>query len=108
VVQGLPRSSSEISYTGHLKIIPFLGRVQLNQLLNQSKIVICRSGYSSIMDLEQLQNPAIFIPTPGQTEQIYLAQKLSKQNRYTYLFQRALTQAKLIKALERLSPPAIF
>ena len=34
---------------------------------------MCRSGYSNIMDLSRLQKKAILIPTPGQTEQEYLA-----------------------------------
>ena len=35
--------------------------------------MICRAGYSSIMDLVALRKPALIIPTPGQTEQEYLA-----------------------------------
>ncbi|MEF8811311.1 MAG: glycosyltransferase [Bacteroidales bacterium] len=48
-----------------------------------SGIVICRSGYSSIMDLMALGKRAILIPTPGQTEQEYLAEYL-KERGYFY------------------------
>jgi predicted glycosyltransferase len=47
--------------------------------LTTSKIVICRSGYSSIMDLMESGRSAILIPTPGQTEQEYLAGYLGKK-----------------------------
>jgi uncharacterized protein (TIGR00661 family) len=49
---------------------------QLNGLLNRSKYVICRSGYSSIMDLLILGVRATLIPTPGQPEQEYLGSRL--------------------------------
>ena len=39
--------------------------------------VICRAGYTSIMDLVLLQKKAMIIPTPGQTEQEYLAAYLA-------------------------------
>lgn len=47
---------------------------KLTQLIAESRVVVCRSGYSTLMDLHQLQkNNLILIPTPGQTEQEYLA-----------------------------------
>jgi UDP-N-acetylglucosamine transferase subunit ALG13 len=49
---------------------------QLQGLLADGAIVVCRSGYSSIMDLLAMGKRAILIPTPGQTEQEYLAQHL--------------------------------
>ncbi len=45
----------------------------LELLIDRSEYVICRSGYSSIMDLFRKKQKAILIPTPGQIEQIYLA-----------------------------------
>ena len=52
---------------------------QLEQALNESDIILCRSGYTSIMDLAKLNKKAFFIPTPGQYEQLYLAKKLKKE-----------------------------
>ncbi|MBU8892934.1 MAG: hypothetical protein KOO66_09155 [Bacteroidales bacterium] len=49
---------------------------KLLSLINKSEIIVCRSGYSSIMDLIALNKKAILVPTPGQTEQEYLAQYL--------------------------------
>ena len=42
-------------------------------------MIFCRSGYSTIMDLSKLGKKAILIPTPGQTEQEYLAKHLKKR-----------------------------
>lgn len=51
----------------------------LNETIEQSEIIISRSGYSTVMDLAKLGKKAIFIPTPGQTEQIHLADELMKR-----------------------------
>ena len=47
--------------------------------LNQSNVIISRSGYSTIMDLLALGKKAFFIPTPGQNEQEYLAEICEKK-----------------------------
>ncbi|HKJ06304.1 MAG TPA: glycosyltransferase [Flavobacteriaceae bacterium] len=50
----------------------------LETAILQSEVVLARSGYTTIMDLAVLNSNAFFIPTPGQTEQIYLAERLCK------------------------------
>ena len=54
----------------------FMNSRQLEQTFNESETVLCRSGYTTIMDLIKLEKKAFFIPTPGQYEQEYLAKKL--------------------------------
>lgn len=71
-VQGCNKSVEQLS--DNLRTIAFLGSSELHYLLIEAKVVICRAGYSSIMDLVALQKTACLIPTPGQTEQEYLAQ----------------------------------
>ncbi len=56
-----------------------LAATQLQKILLSSAYVVCRSGYSSIMDLCVLRKKAVFIPTPGQAEQEYLATYLAAQ-----------------------------
>ena len=47
---------------------------ELSQLILNATTIICRSGYSTLMDLQHLQKKNyIFVPTPGQDEQEYLA-----------------------------------
>ena len=57
----------------------FMNSRQLEQTFNESEMVLCRSGYTTIMDLVKLEKKAFFIPTPGQYEQEYLAEKLEKE-----------------------------
>lgn len=59
--------------------VDFLGAEELKRAFLSSKIIVARSGYSTIMDLAATGSKAILIPTPGQTEQEYLAQYLLQQ-----------------------------
>jgi len=65
---------------GNLTIKSHLDAMSLNKVISQSKLIICRSGYSTVMDLSKLDKKAILIPTPGQTEQEYLASYYMKKN----------------------------
>jgi UDP-N-acetylglucosamine:LPS N-acetylglucosamine transferase len=51
----------------------------LEKALNESELIVSRSGYTTIMDLAKLNKKAFFIPTPGQFEQEYLAKRLTEQ-----------------------------
>ncbi len=68
------KSKDNIHYFSHLN------SNELFKIMCRSKRIICRPGYSTIMDLSALQKPAHFIPTPGQTEQEYLAKLHGKEN----------------------------
>ena len=65
----------------------FMNTRQLEQTFNESEMVLCRSGYTTIMDLAKLEKKAFFIPTPGQFEQEYLAEKLEKEGLVPYALQ---------------------
>ncbi len=74
VILGKPEDTGkDYSYPG-LQAYSFKNRKEVNALLNRAKIVVCRSGYSSTMDMVSLKKPALMAPTPGQTEQEYQAE----------------------------------
>lgn len=79
IVRGLPLSPSHIPYTDMIKVFNHLPAAALNTAMQEAEYVICRSGYSSVMDIASLQKKSILIPTPGQTEQEYLADYLTKK-----------------------------
>lgn len=57
---------------------------ELQQAFGESKLVISRSGYTTIMDLAKMEKKAFFIPTPGQYEQGYLAKRLQRKGMVPY------------------------
>jgi uncharacterized protein (TIGR00661 family) len=85
VVRGLPNEKQEVTNKKQeVKIFNHLRTEKLQQFITKSKMVVCRAGYSSIMDLITLNKKAILVPTPGQTEQEYLANyHLDQGNFYT-------------------------
>jgi uncharacterized protein (TIGR00661 family) len=72
LVQGKP-TESFFYQSPKLQIVNHLKSEQLCYCIKNTPVVISRSGYSSIMDFIALNKHAIIIPTPGQTEQEYLA-----------------------------------
>jgi len=72
-------SKLNIPKPDNLTIIDLADSKTLNDLLLKARHIICRSGYSSIMDLLALKRTAFIVPTPGQTEQELLAKRLSEQ-----------------------------
>jgi len=83
LVRGLPGSAEndDINSISNSRVTPVdhLSATALNQVIQQSKMIISRSGYTTIMDLVKLQQKAILVPTPGQTEQEYLAAYLMEK-----------------------------
>ena len=75
IVQGLPEDDLRLAeHKDGVDYIPHLPTELLQWYMQEAKEIVCRSGYSSIMDLCTIGRKAHLIPTPGQTEQIYLAE----------------------------------
>lgn len=74
IVQGLPQAEKKSKQIGGIILVSHLPDDELAAVLLGAKKIICRSGYSSIMDLDALNclRKTEFVPTPGQTEQEYL------------------------------------
>jgi UDP-N-acetylglucosamine transferase subunit ALG13 len=76
LVRGLPRGEAKREVNAQMEIVNYLSSNELQAAIEDSGIIISRSGYSSIMDFTRLGGHFIFVPTPGQTEQEYLAKQL--------------------------------
>lgn len=78
VVGGKPELHTIKRVDGQIEIQNFMDSVELNKAISSADFVLCRSGYSSILDLAALSRSALLVPTPGQTEQEYLADRFSR------------------------------
>lgn len=78
-----------------LEVYNFMQTNDLEEALNYSEMVLCRSGYTTVMDLAKLEKKAFFIPTPGQYEQEYLAKRLDKKAIVPYASQKEFKLAHL-------------
>lgn len=77
-VRGIFSKTVLVNTNLNITMVNILLGDKLEKALRSSKLIIARSGYSTIMDLARLQKKAFFIPTPGQYEQEYLALRLQK------------------------------
>ena len=74
VLLGSPAKEGLRTITPGCTVIGYASTAQKVDLMNRAKCIICRSGYTSMMELAELDKRcALFIPTPGQTEQEYLS-----------------------------------
>ena len=79
-IRGLPGCSEELKSANSLVVIKnHLSAKEINEAILQSDMIISRCGYTTVMDLIKLQKKAILVPTPGQTEQEYLAKHLREK-----------------------------
>jgi UDP:flavonoid glycosyltransferase YjiC (YdhE family) len=103
LILGLPDTvCNEIQ--GNLTVVNHFSDSELAVVLELAKLVICRSGYSTIMDLHALGVRALLVPTPGQTEQEYLAELHAKQGAHDTIHQKRLTTDMLRLHLQRSTP----
>lgn len=104
LIRGLPHDPQDGNHRPNIKITGYLHGTALNQAIASSRFVVCRSGYSSLMDLAVLQKKVILIPTPGQTEQEYLAEQLAAQEQAVVQKQANLQLPAAIRALDQIKP----
>ena len=80
IVAGRPEEafSSYFSDDSDLEIHTHLDRKTMASVIQRAKVIVTRSGYSTLMELVPLKKRMILIPTPGQTEQEYLANHLKR------------------------------
>jgi uncharacterized protein (TIGR00661 family) len=77
-VKGKMEAEQCSSQVGNVTYYNFMTSAELERTINESDMVLCRSGYTTVMDLAKLGKKCFFIPTPGQYEQEYLAKKLKR------------------------------
>ena len=100
VVGGKTELQEQKQISKNIKFYSHLNSKDLFHLFNNSEIIISRPGYSSIMDLTALGKKAIFIPTPGQTEQEYLANRFHKMKVHYRMGQDKIDLALSIKEIK--------
>jgi len=96
-VKGIIEKTQVKETVGNVTFYNFMNTRQLEQTFNESELILCRSGYTTIMDLVKLGKKAFFIPTPGQYEQEYLAVKLDQERIVPFANQEDFTIEMLSK-----------
>lgn len=79
LVRGVPTDQTQRTLDNGFSVQGFAKSETLKDLMIRAERIICRSGYSTVMDLAALGKNAFFVPTPGQTEQEYLAKEYANK-----------------------------
>ena len=77
-VKGIMQAEQTTEVINNITFYNFMTSSLLEKTINESALIISRSGYTTVMDLAKLGKKAFFIPTPGQFEQEYLAKRLTE------------------------------
>jgi UDP:flavonoid glycosyltransferase YjiC (YdhE family) len=94
-IRGVMEEVQSKETLGNITLCNFLTGQELDNAFNESELVIARSGYTTLMDIAKLNKKAFFIPTPGQTEQVYLARRLKAKGIAPSCKQQSFTLEKL-------------
>jgi predicted glycosyltransferase len=92
ILGGRPERTTAIVQSDNIIFFNHLPAAGIKELISESENIIARSGYTTIMELISLNRSALLIPTPGQTEQEYLARYLSDKGWFTYVLQKDLNK----------------
>ena len=95
MVRGVVEATEIKTQYGNITAVNFLNTAALETCINQSELIICRPGYTTIMDLSVLDKKAFFVPTPGQYEQEYLAKRLEEHGVLPYCSQEYFRKEKI-------------
>lgn len=98
IVRGLLPGYQKPMLNTHHTVQDFMTSDELQQTIEASELVLARSGYSTVMDFHRLRAKAILVPTPGQTEQEYLAYRLQEKNWVHAVSQKELKVEKAMQA----------
>ena len=93
---------------GNIEFHTHLPTDRFAEIVTRSKRVVSRGGYSTVMDMAVLGASCIFVPIPGQYEQIVLAKNLSAAGYAVEILEDKLSEESLRKALSvenRMLPP---
>lgn len=106
-IRGVNEFCNNLNNTENIEFIKFAESKTISKLLRASKIVISRSGYSSIMDFIALSKKAILIPTPGQTEQEYLSDYVKNKKWFYTQNQDEINLSKAFYELKNYNTPVL-
>ncbi|NQT34921.1 hypothetical protein HQ587_07010 [bacterium] len=82
ILQGLTDRKETRQVTDNVRIVSHISTQEMNVAILNAGMILTRPGHTTIMDLAMLHRRAILVPTPGQTEQEYLAKKFLRNQEF--------------------------
>src|SRR6185436_6550186 len=98
ILSAKPQEENSRRSIGNVELVSHMEPGKIGETALAAGQLICRAGYSTIMDLVSIGKSAILIPTPGQSEQLYLAQQLHKKK---FFYSVSQEKFKLAEAIDK-------
>ena len=102
IVQGISEQKSDVWVNDHVRMISHAHARKLMDLISDSRVIISRGGYTTLMDLVPLNKRCIFVPTPGQTEQQYLVKTLADHDLCVHMEQKEFDLKSALEQVEKI------
>ena len=100
MILGKPSAGYKTWIEGNIEFHTHLATAEFADVVQRADYVVSRGGYSTVMDMAELGAKCIFVPTPGQFEQIVLAHDLSKEGYAVEIKADEFSAETLAKAFE--------
>ncbi|MFO7810025.1 MAG: glycosyltransferase family protein [Candidatus Delongbacteria bacterium] len=94
--------------TGDSEIYSCVNRDKLSAMIRGAKLIVSRPGYSTVMEVASYGKRALFVPTPGQTEQEYLARYYVEKGYFSFVGQESMELVKDISKIKEQFLPEFF
>lgn len=101
LIQGNVETAQKTTSKENITVVNFMLSKELEKTINASKIIVCRAGYSSILELISLDKNAILIPTKHQSEQEYLAKSLQQKGYFRYVDEENIDKKMIDLSIKR-------
>lgn len=103
IALGKPDQPLSVASDGRVDIYSYMGRSQQEEMMNRARMVVSRSGYTTMMELAELGKKALLVPTVGQSEQEYLGAYHEKLGTMHTVTQSHLSLARDVQVAESYS-----
>ncbi len=101
ITLGRPDLPHSVSDDGRVAVHSYMGRRRQGEMMNRARIVVSRSGYTTLMELAELGKRALLIPAVGQSEQEYLGALHERHGAMHCVSQRRLNLARDVEVAGR-------
>ena len=103
IALGQPEVKEKRQLDARTTVYGFLDRAGQQEMMNRARMIICRSGYTTVMELAELGKKALLIPTPGQTEQEYLGRYYAERGLFHTVSQYELDLPRDVEKAQAMS-----
>jgi uncharacterized protein (TIGR00661 family) len=109
IIRGVIDGEKNVSHPfPHVTMVNHLPDDEMKEELLSSHYVLCRPGYSTLCDLSALHISPIVVPTPGQTEQEYLAAYHAEENKVVNVSQKKFNLGKAVRSYHKMNELGVF